>query len=330
MLNLNHLRIFYHAARNLSFTTAAKDLFITQPAVTAQLKTFESAINMKLFRKRGRGIDLTDQGEILFEYAKKIFAVEKQIEGTIKSMANLEQGTLRLGTTKAYARYLMPYILSSFHASHPRIKIHLNEGSSRDMAHSLISFKNEVAVIAQAGENEKVAYIPYSQEELVVIISVNHHLASRREVSIEELAKEPIIMKENGSGTRRVVSSLFESHGYHPNVLMETSNTEFIKQLVQRGEGFSMVVKASVAQEIEDKKLVSIPISGRKYHLDVSIAYLKDQTLSPPANAFIKSLQSLGPKLTAVSGIGELVGHFLARQQKEEQPHLMKAIHPPK
>ena len=232
MLNFNQLRIFYQTARYLSCITAAKNLYITQPAVTAQLKVFEEFCNLKLFKKKGRKIHLTDEGKTLYDYASRIFEYEKEVEDAIEEMRELKRGVLRLGTTKAYARYFMPFMITSFRQAYPHIKIHLDEGSSLDMIHSLLDFKNEVAIIARAEENPNVCFIPFSHEELVLILSPNHHLARKRVISFDDLSEEPIIMKEKGSGTRKLVNELFRQKGLIPNILMETSNTEFIKQLV--------------------------------------------------------------------------------------------------
>jgi len=163
MLNFNQLRVFYYAAKNLNFTAAANDLFITQPAVTAQIKSFESFCNLKLFKKRGRRIYLTDEGKSLFEYAAKVFKYEKEIENAIDDMRELKRGMLSLGTTKAYARYFMPLMITSFRKNYPNIKIQLNEGSSLDMIYSLVDFKIDVAVIAKAEDNPEVNFFPFSQ-----------------------------------------------------------------------------------------------------------------------------------------------------------------------
>jgi len=163
MLNFNQFRVFYYAAKNLSFTAAAGELFISQPAVTAQMKSFEEFCSLKLFKKRGRRIYLTDEGKSLYAYAAKIFKYEKEIEHTIDDMRELKRGILSLGTTKAYARYFMPLMITTFHKSYPNIKIQLNEGSSLDMIHSLLDFKIEVAVIARTEDNPEIHFFPFSQ-----------------------------------------------------------------------------------------------------------------------------------------------------------------------
>jgi DNA-binding transcriptional LysR family regulator len=315
MLNLNQLRVFYHAAKHLNFTRAAGALFISQPAVTAQVKSFEAFCGLKLFKKKGRKIYLTDEGKALLEYAHKIFKYEKEIEGAIEDMKDLKRGVLRLGTTKAYARYFMPSLISSFHKAYPHIKINLDEGSSADMIYSLLEFKNEVAVIAKALDHPDVSFIPFSQEEMVVIIAPDHPLAGKSKISFEELAREPFIMKENGSGTRKRVEELFSRLEIEPNILMETSNTEFIKQLVQRGEGISFVVSEAVAAELLEGKLAMIPLKGPKQFLDVSIAYLNDQILSPSAKAFVDTLRRLRPEDMDPMGIGAMMAKILAQRK---------------
>ena len=315
MINFNQLRVFFHAAKYQNFTVAAKKLYITQPAVTAQLKLLEDYWSLKLFKKKGRNIYLTDEGKILHDYALKVFEYEKEIEHVIEDIKELKRGVLRLGTTKTYARYFMPFIMTSFHEAYPNIKINMDEGSSLDMIHSLVDLKNEVAVIANAEDNPDVCFIPFSREELVVILAPDHHLAHKKDVSLYDLAEEPIIMKEVGSGTRRLVNGLFARNDCTPNFLMETSNTEFIKQLVQRGEGVSFLVREAVALELREKKLATVPLEGGKVFLDVSIAYLKNQHLSRPAQAFLDILEKFSPEDMSPQGIGTLMAKMLAKRK---------------
>jgi len=316
MLNLNQLRVFYHAAKNLNYTVAAGELFITQPAVTAQMKAFEESCNLKLFRKKGRNLFLTDEGQALYGYAEKIFKYAKEIENAIDDMHELKRGVLSLGTTKAYARYFMPLMLTNFHENYPDIKIQLNEGSSLDMSNSLLDFKNEVAVIAKAKDLPGVNFSPFSKEEMAVIVAPGHHLTRKKSVSFKELAQEPFIMKENGSGTRKLVEQSFANANCEPNILMETSNTEFIKQLVQRGDGISIVVKEAVALELIEKKLTNVALKNPQIYLDVSIAYLKDQALSPPAKAFVETLRRLRAEEIGPMGIGAMMAKILAQRRK--------------
>ncbi|MDX1709129.1 MAG: LysR family transcriptional regulator, partial [Desulfobacterales bacterium] len=159
MINLNQLRAFYQVAKCRNVSLAARQLYVSQPAVTAQVKLFEQSCGLKLFKKKGRGLSLTEEGNTLFNFAKKIFEYEKKIEDAVLQMKELKKGTLKLGSARTYARYFMPFLLTGFREAYPQIKIHLDEGSSREMIRSLVELKNEVVIIAKAEENPNIAFI---------------------------------------------------------------------------------------------------------------------------------------------------------------------------
>ena len=312
MLNLNQLRIFYHAAKSESFTQAARELYITQPAVTAQIKSLESTCKFKLFNKTGRNLSLTPEARILFDHVCRLFDYEKEVEESIANMHKLAVGTLRIGTTKTYARFLMPSVLSHFLKHHPQIKVIVNEGSSRDMILDLLNFKNHVAFITKAVAREEVIFTPFTREKLLLIISPSHPLAAGKTISFEQLAKLPIIMKESGSGTRKAVDELFDTRNCVPRTLMESGNTELIKQLVMQGEGVSFLVYVAVAQEISEKRLSCVELEGHELSLDVCIGHLADQQLSPAVQAFVSMMERLRSADSKTSDIGMLVGKILA------------------
>jgi DNA-binding transcriptional LysR family regulator len=315
MINLNQLRAFYQVAKCQNVSAAAKQLFVSQPAVTAQVKLFEESCGLKLFKKKGRNLILTDEGKTLFNYARRLFEYERKIEDTVEQMKELKKGSLRLGSARTYARYFMPFLLTGFRDAHPHIKIHFDEGSSLEMTHSLIDLKNEVVIIAKAEDHPNIAFIPFSREELVLILPPNHRLANKESIRFEQIAEAPIIMKDPGSGTRKLVDELFAKNNCTPNILMETGDAEIIKLLVQHGEGVSFLVKEAVAVELREKKLVAIHLKEDSIFLDVSIAYLKKQPLSPPAQAFLESLENLGTKKMRFEGMGALMAKMLADER---------------
>jgi len=207
-------------------------------------------------------------------------------------------------------------MLSSFHDRYPNIKIKLNEGSSLEMTLSLLDFKNEVVIIAKAEDVPGIWFIPFSEEEMVVVVASDHPLAKKEAIFFKELADEPFIMKDKGSGTRKLVDRLFEQADCTPNILMEVSNSEFIKQLVHRGDGVSFLVQEAVAAEIAKGKLAAVPLKGNKLYLDVSIAYLENQILSPPAMAFLDILEKLQfSREMTPQGIGAFMAKILAQRR---------------
>jgi DNA-binding transcriptional LysR family regulator len=307
MINFNQLRIFYQAAKYQSCTVAARKLSITQPAVTTQVKAFEESCNLRLFKKKGGKIYLTDEGKRLYQYANRMFEYEKEILDVIEDMRVLKTGILKLATTKTYARSYMPIFITKFRQSFPQIKIHLNEGSSLEMANSLIDFQNEIAIVAKIEDNPQICYIPYCREKILVLMPPNHHCAKKKSVTLAEIAQEPIIIKERGSGTRKALDDALAQKGIVPNISMETTNTDFIKQLVIRGEGISFLVKSGILKELEEGRLVTVPIEDCQIHSDINIAYLRHQHLSTTAQAFLGVLKTLSPEGVNLQRIGDLI-----------------------
>ncbi len=319
MINLNQLRAFYYVAKHSSYTIAAKKLFISQPAVTAQVKLFEKYHDLKLFNKSGKKLILTHPGKLLFEKAIEIFDIEDELENTLSHIKETNQGLLELGCTKVYAKHIMPSILSLFHRAYQDIKIILEEGSSMAMINSLRDFKNEVIIVAQMGINDsRINFIPISQEEIVVVLPMGHPLSKKRDIHFKDIVKQPVIMKGEGSGTRKKIVDLFKKHNTSPNIFMESNNTEFITDLVERGDGISFLVKPATDQKVKERKLIVRKFKDPKIYLDVSLAYLKKTTLSPAARAFCDVVKNSFIEKTPQGGIGSIMAGILARHRQNE------------
>lgn len=313
MINLNQLRAFYYVARHASYTIAAEKLCISQPAVTSQIKLFENYHDMKLFRRQGREICLTHVGKILFEKAERIFNIEDELETALAEIKELNQGLLQIGCTKVYAKHIMPSILSVFHRAYPNIKIILEEGNSMTMINSLRDFKNEVIVVAQMNVNDsRLQFIPFSQEEIVVVLPVNHPLTRKKEIEFKDVANEPMILKGIGSGTRQKIISLYDKYNVVPNVFMESNNTEFIMDLIERGDGISFLVKPSVERKVQEKKIVMQRLKDERLFLDVSLGFSKSVPLSPAATAFYEVVKKSFIEKSPIGGLGSIMAKILA------------------
>ncbi len=320
MINLNQLRAFYYVARYTSYTVAAEKLCITQPAVTAQIKLFETHYSMKLFKRQGREISLTHAGKILFEKAEKIFSLEEEVEFTLNQMQSLKQGLLEIGCTKAYAKHIMPSIISVFHRAYPNIKIILEEGSSMAMINSLRDFKNEVIVVAQMDVNDdRIQFVPFSQEEIVLILPARHPLTRKNEIVFQDLSREPLIIKGTGSGTRKKISDLYKKHQIVPNVFMESNNTEFITNLVEKGEGISFLVKPSVEGKAREKKIAIRRLKDERLFLDVSLGFAKGTPLSPPALAFYEIIRHSFIEDASSREVGSIMARILAGNWRNQE-----------
>jgi len=287
VINLNQLRAFYEMAKSLNFSAAAERLCVTQPAVSKQIKYLEEYYDLKLFIKKGRMIELTDEGTKIFVYAKHIFESERHLEEIIIGMKSLRHGSLCIGTTKTYARYFILPLLSLFQSIFPNIIVELDEGSSLDMSKTLLDFKNSLVIVAKVENDPGIKFIPLMVEEIVLIASPNYSLIKRGSVCFSDLKNIPIVMKETGSGTRKLIEKKFAEYNLKPNTIAQSSNMEFIKQMVIRNEAISFVVKRAVEDELRNGHLISVDIIDTKLLLKIFVAYLSEYELPKIAKNFV-------------------------------------------
>jgi DNA-binding transcriptional LysR family regulator len=292
-INLNHLRIFYYAAKEKNLTKAAEALFVTQPAVTMQIKALEQHLETALFRKRGKFLELTEEGGVLYKYADRIFGVVDEMEHAFKGFASLTHGTLIIGTTRSFARHLMPGLLSSYQGEFPGIKISLEVGSSSEIAKGVAAFKYDLGIIGRIPLPSKVKAIPYTPEEFCLVVSPDHRFAKRGVISCQELRNEPIIIREPGSGSRYFMLSFLASHGVKPSVLVEAGSVEFIKEYVIQGRGISFLYKPEVQLEAKMGLLKPLELVEGPIHIETVIVVPDGVTLSPPSRAFLDLVGSL-------------------------------------
>lgn len=294
-INLNHLRIFYYAAKEKNLTKAAEGLFVSQPAVTMQIKALEQHLEVALFRKRGKFLELTEEGNVLFKYAQKLFGIVDEMEHVFKGFATLTQGSLVIGTTRSFARHLMPAVLSRYQEKYPGIKISLDVGGSSEIAEGVALFKHDLGIIGMLPLPRRVKTFPFTTEEFCLVVSPGHRFAKRRAVSCEDLRNEPIIIREPGSGSRHFVLSFFSAHGVEPSVLVEAGSVEFIKEYVMQGRGISILYKPEVQRESEMGLLKPIEISEGPLLLQTIIVVPEGATLSRPCRAFLELVGEIQP-----------------------------------
>jgi DNA-binding transcriptional LysR family regulator len=294
MINLNHLRVFYHTAKNLSYTEAGRELLISQPAVTKQVKTLEEYWDLKLFSKKGSRVYLTEEGHTVLEYAKKIFENEMELEHAVEDIKNLEKGILRLAVPQAFMSFLS-FLMDIFNKKYPHIRIKMSEGSSLSIIQSLLNNETEIALISKVEDHPDINFIHLCHDKVAFTVSSKHNLANKKSISLKELSSEPIILRDLGSGSRKLVLDLFEENQLVPNIQLETNNKDFIIDVVKRKEMGAFLIEHDIEEEFKEGNLVEIPISGHELILKIYIAFLKFQHLSIPAKAFFKVLGKLKP-----------------------------------
>lgn len=296
-MNLNQLRIFYSVAKKKSFTMAARELFLTQPAVTIQIQKMEREYETKLFDRVGKKIFLTESGKILFSYAEKILNLSGQAEEALIDAKELKSGKLNIGASATVGSYYLPKVFEVFGKKYPNIEIEMNVTNSYTVVEDVLAFKNELGFVGRLHHLERLVVIPFLEEELVLIVSPDHPFAQKGEVSLRDLIGQPFISREVGSATRELVEDRIGRRGVSTRVVMDLASNEAIKKAVEDGLGISIISKYVAQKEVEQGLLRMVTLADERIMRKFSIIYHEDKYLSSTLRAFLKVASELSSHL---------------------------------
>jgi len=257
------LQVFHTVARLLSFTKAAETLHMTQPAVTFQVRQLEEHFNTRLFDRTHNRISLTDAGKIVFQYADKIFDLYGQMENAIREMTGEISGALTIGASTTIAEYMLPSLLGDFKEKYPDVNIHLKVSNSDGIVSMVENNTIDLGVVEAPVTNKNLVVEECRTDQLVAISTPNHALAKKSKVKLEDLLEYPFICREEGSGTREVISEYVakvDKSGNGLNISMELGSPEAVKGAVEAGMGISVVSRATIQKELRLGSLVEIPM----------------------------------------------------------------------
>lgn len=288
--SINSLLVFHEVVRQRSYSKAAEELFVSQPAVTKHIKGLEQKVGARLLERGRGGFRLSDAGKILYKSVHKISNHLIEVENRLGKLQKKHHGILRIGTTESYSRCLMPTLLSGFQNLYPSIKIALDVGSSEEIEKSLTTYRNDVALIGLTKIPSKFESIPFLKEELVLIASPSHPMSEKEMVSLNAIKQFPFIIRAKGSTTRKIILKAFQELGIGPSLMIEAGSSEFIKQWVAEGRGISIIV-GRIAEEEARRGLIKMIFLDQKLYLQVVILFLKEERNNPAIKSFIHFIQ---------------------------------------
>jgi DNA-binding transcriptional LysR family regulator len=269
------LLVFHEVVKSKGFSKAAEALSMTQPGVSNHVAQLEVQIGKALLKREKGILELTQEGRKIFRSAEKMVKVAQELERAIDGMQKDIRPSLRIGTTRTYARVMMPQILGSFQKTYPQIMIKLDMGGSEDMEKTLSSSQNDIVIIANPRNSKKLWLFPFVKEELFLITPQTHALATRNSVTLQEIKDYPLIMREERSATRRIVLSSLKDLDVNPAVLIEAKSTEFIKEWVAQGKGVSVMSRRAISEE-DRGHLTVIPFENPLF-LEIFVVSLKSR-----------------------------------------------------
>jgi DNA-binding transcriptional LysR family regulator len=287
-MNLYHLRVFMTVAELEHITRASEELYLSQPAVTKIVQSLEQEVGQKLVERQGRRIALTHAGQVLKTYARRIFALEREMEAALAALSDIETGEVTLAANPTMGIYLLPAIIASFRARYPCVKINLNILKSREIIEATLEWRLDFGLVELDPselplglESETIGY-----DELVLVVSPKHPWSMLSSIKPEQLRDGVLILREIGSGHRESIEHAFSHQGFSLSPLLTVPDSEVIKQMAITGVGATIVPAMSVRHELEEKELLHIPISGLEIRPRLSMIWRGEKQFSPAAQAF--------------------------------------------
>lgn len=280
------LKTFRVVALRQSFTRAAEELHMSQPAVSAQIQVLEKYCGVKLFARLGKKVALTEAGEILFSYAERILNLTDEAKQAIDELKGLKRGRLRIGASFLVGVYIMPQILGRFKTRYPDVEVSLQMRQAQAVVKMVLSNAVDLGVVGAAVEDPRLVVKPLLSDELLAIVPADHPWAGRKAVRPEELKQQPFILSEQGSATRKIVEEQLGQVGVNPEVAMELGNIEAVKKAVEAGLGISIMSRCAASGEVEAGRLRFLRVLEVNLRRDVNLVYHKDKHFSSALGAF--------------------------------------------
>jgi DNA-binding transcriptional LysR family regulator len=294
---LRQLSIFEAVARHASISRAAAELHLTQPAVSMQVKQLEEQIGLPLIEQIGKRLFLTEAGHELRSHATRIAAQVADIEASMDQLRGLEHGLLRLAVVST-ANYLVSRLLASFSERHPGVRVSLQVANREQVLAALAENRTDLAITGQPPDSVDVIAQHFMDNPLVVIAAPSHPLAGKRAIPLARLAREVLVVREPGSGTRAAMERHFAERGIDYRAGCELSSNEAIKQAVQAGLGLGVVSAQTLELELETRRLAVLQVESFPILRHWYVVHRRHKRLSPAAAALRSLLLAHNPAAT--------------------------------
>lgn len=288
-MNFRKLKIFYETATELNMTKVAKKLYISQPSISQAIHEIEEELDVILFDRIGKKLFLTAEGEVYLSYARRILNLYEEGLKTVSDMSKNGKGKIKIGASTTIGIYILPDIIKEFLQNYEGIEISLSINNSEEIEKMVLENQVDFAFIeGRALLYDEIVKEEMWEDELIFISSIYHKWNKKKELQIEDIAHEKLIMRETGSGTREVVEGFLENNNIDYTMYMELGNTEAIKKSVEANLGVSCLSKRSVTEKIENGSLSGFRIKGKRIIRMLSLIYHKDKFLSNNIKKFIE------------------------------------------
>ena len=286
-MNLKHLETFHYFCRFRSMSQAARQLHVTQPAVSQQLKSFEAECGTKLFYREANQYKLTEAGQTIFLVSKSIFVRVAQLNSLLEKTRRSTSEWLTIGSTKSYARTVMPDLIARFQKHFPRVKVLLSEENSADMIVRLRDGREDLVVVARTSYDSSLKAFPFAVAEFLLVCRPDHPLAKQSTIPIASLSGESLIIREHGSSLRDAILKKLARHGVTPAVVVESESLNFTICYLERRMGVSFMLSHEIESELSSGRLRRIDLAEGNIRFQSDIVVRRDEPMSVPMRYFL-------------------------------------------
>jgi DNA-binding transcriptional LysR family regulator len=296
-LNYEQLKTFLSVADKKSFSETARVLHLSQPTVTSQIKSLEKNLNTTLFERTTKQVELTPSAKILYRYAKEIVKLSEIAENEILSISSTIQGRLTIASSLTIGEYILPQALGKFNENYPHIQMNVDITNTHQILSRIKDHVLDIGLIEAPVEDPELVLEPFMEDELVLIAKPGYFEQETPIITLVDLLNLPLILREEGSGTRTVMESHLIHAGLNPadlNLILELGSTESVKSAVESGLGISIISRTALKKELQLKLLKIYPIESMLLNRHFYIVYHRDTVLKPTVMAFLQSIKDLG------------------------------------
>ena len=291
-MHLETLKVFCDVVETKSFSAAASQNFVTQSAVSQQIRTLEERYGRRLLERTRGNVQLTPAGDILYQVSKEIVQRYHEMEARLQALTQVVAGTIRVATVHSIGLYELSGQIKRYLKAFPQVHLHLEYSRASKIYEDALKGNIDLGVVAYPSRRPQITVVPFRNDRLVLVCPPAHPLARHRQVSVRKLAGEPLVGYERDIPTRKETDRLLRRYGVEARYVMELDNIETIKRVVEIGTGVAILPEPAVRPEVKGKTLVAVQLSDEVFTRPLGIIHRQGKHFSPAAEKFIEHLRA--------------------------------------
>jgi DNA-binding transcriptional LysR family regulator len=291
-VHLETLKVFCDVVETRSFSAAASQNFVSQSAVSQQIRTLEERYGRRLLERTRGNVQLTPAGEILYQVSKDIVQRYHDMEAQLQALTQVVAGTVRVATVHSVGLYELSVQIKRYLKAYPQVHLHLEYSRASNIYEDALKGNIDLGVVAYPARPPQITVLPFREDRLVLVCPPSHALARHRQVSIKKLEGEPLVGYERDIPTRKETDRMLRRYGVEAHYVMELDNIETIKRVVEIGTGIAILPEPAVRPEVRARSLVAVQLADEVFLRPLGIIHRQGKHFSPAAEKFIEFLRA--------------------------------------